>query len=453
MKEYEAPSPDRSPGGYRDLTKGNITKTMVLFALPMIGGSLLQQMYNIVDTLMVGRFLGSQALAAVGSSFTLMTFLTSILLGLSMGAGALFAICKGQGDMDRLRRGVAQGLLLFGGLTVLLTGAVYAAMAPILTFLRLPDEVYPLMRSYLLVVFGGIAFTFLYNFFACLLRALGNSRVPLLFQGVASLLNIGLDLLFILVFHWGVAGAGAATVIAQMTAGVGIVVYSWRGALRPRRSDFRWDGSVMREITGLSLLTCAQQSVMNFGILLVQGLVNSFGTATMAAFAAVVKIDAFAYMPAQEFGNAFSTFVAQNYGAGEKGRIAQGINRAVGIVVLFCLVISAVVVLFARQWLLLFVRPQETEILAIGIQYLRIEGSFYWGIGCLFLLYGFYRAVKRPAMSVLLTVISLGLRVLLAYGLAGSLGVVGIWMAIPIGWLAADLTGFLYYVWKKKNLS
>ena len=442
------------PGNrYQDLTQGEIAKTMLLFSLPMIGGSLLQQLYNVVDALIVGRFLGSDPLAAVGSAFTLMTFLTSILLGLSMGAGALFAICWGQRDLPRLRQSVAHAFLLFLLITVALNVAVYRGIDPILAFLQVPDEVYTLMRDYLVVIFAGIGATFLYNFFACLLRSLGNSAVPLFFLGLASLLNIGLDLLFILAFHWGVRGAGAATVIAQIAAGVGLTAYAWVKCreVRPSPSDFHWNGGLMREISSLSLFTCAQQSVMNFGILLVQGLVNSFGAHTMAAFSAVVKIDAFAYMPVQEFGNAFSTFVAQNYGAGARDRIEKGISKAVWIVVVFCVVITAVVVLFAKQWMLLFIQPQETEILAIGVQYLRIEGSFYWGIGCLFLLYGFYRAIKKPAMSVVLTVISLGLRVLLAYVLADVVGVVGIWLAIPIGWMAANLTGLLYYFWKRKN--
>ena len=178
---------------------------------------------------------------------------------------------------------------------------------------------------------------------------------------------------------------------------------------------------------------------------MVQGLVNSFGTAVMAAFAAAVKIDSFAYMPVQDFGNAFSTFTAQNYGAGEYERIQAGIKKALLTVTVFCLAISLLVWIFARELMLIFVQPHETEVLAVGIQYLRVEGSFYIGIGFLFLLYGFYRAIKKPGMSLVLTVISLGTRVLLAYATAGSIGVIGIWLAIPIGWILADAVGYVYY--------
>lgn len=187
---------------------------------------------------------------------------------------------------------------------------------------------------------------------------------------------------------------------------------------------------------------------------MVQGLVNSFGPTVMAAFAAAVKIDAFAYMPVQDFGNAFSTFIAQNYGAGRTERIRQGVKSAVTAAFLFCLVISAAVCLFARPLMGIFIDPAETEMIEIGVNYLRIEASFYFGIGLLFLLYGFYRAVNKPGMSVVLTVISLGTRVALAHVLSAipALGVTGIWMSVPIGWILADLTGCLAYFLRRGSL-
>lgn len=439
---------------YRDLTKGNITKTIILFVLPMMAGNLLQQFYNIADTLIVGRFLGSNALAAVGSAYTLMTFLTSILLGLSMGAGALFSIYQGQGDTQRLKAAVLHAFGLIFVIAAVLNIGVYLFIDPIMAFLHVPEQVYALMRDYLWIIFAGVGAAFLYNFFAGLLRAMGNSSVPLIFLGISACLNIGLDLLFVLVFGWGVEGAAGATVIAQYAAGLGITLYAVIRCKNflPTRPDLRWNGHILREICSLSILTCVQQSVMNFGILLVQGLVNSFGPVIMAAFAAAVKIDSFAYMPVQDFGNAFSTFVAQNYGAGKEERIRLGIKKSVQLTFMFCLFVSAVVVLFARPLMLLFVQPQETEILAEGVKYLRIVVYFYWGIGGLFLLYGFYRAVKRPGMSVVLTVISLGMRVLLAYLLSAFVGVIGIWAAIPVGWILADMTGLIYYRRHKQDL-
>lgn len=303
---------------YYDLTKGKISKNLILFALPMMAGNLMQQFYNIADTLIVGRVVGKNALAAVGSAYTLMTFLTSIFLGLSMGAGVLFSIYKGKNDKHALRVAVAHAFVLIMAVMVFVNVLVYVCMHPILWFLRVPQE-------------------------------------------------------------------------------------------------------VMEEM---------QQSVMNFGILMVQGLVNSFGATTMAAFAAAVKIDTFAYLPVQDFGNAYSTFVAQNYGVKDYGRIQKGTKEAFAISIVFSIIISILVCTFAASLMEIFVKAQETAVIACGVQYLRIEGSFYCGIGCLFLLYGYYRAINKAQMSVVLTVIFLGLRVVLAYILSVPLKAPGIWVAI-----------------------
>lgn len=303
---------------YYDLTKGKISKNLILFALPMMAGNLMQQFYNIADTLIVGRVVGRNALAAVGSAYTLMTFLTSIFLGLSMGAGVLFSIYKGKNDKHALRVAVAHAFVLIMAVMVFVNVLVYVCMHPILWFLRVPQEVMEGMR----------------------------------------------------------------------------------------------------------------QSVMNFGILMVQGLVNSFGATTMAAFAAAVKIDTFAYLPVQDFGNAYSTFVAQNYGVKDYGRIQKGTKEAFAISIVFSIIISILVCTFAASLMEIFVKAQETAVIACGVQYLRIEGSFYCGIGCLFLLYGYYRAINKAQMSVVLTVIFLGLRVVLAYILSVPLKAPGIWVAI-----------------------
>lgn len=437
---------------YHNLTEGKISRSLLLFALPMMAGNLLQQFYNIADTLIVGRVLGSNALAAVGSAYTLMTFLTSIFLGLSMGSGALFSIYKGKNDQNSLRSAIVHAFALIMAVTVLLNVLVYIGIDPILHFLRVPDEVWDGMKAYLLVIFAGIIATSLYNYFSCLLRALGNSTIPLVFLAVSAVLNIGLDLLFVAVLPWGIRGAALATVIAQYVSGIGITLYVLLKCrdLLPSREDLQFNRQILGEIGNLSSMTCVQQSVMNFGILMVQGLVNSFGPVVMAAFAAAVKIDTFAYLPVQDFGNAYSTFIAQNYGAGKKERIRKGTKESFLISFLFCIVISAVVCIFAAPLMRIFVSAKETAVIASGVRYLRIEGAFYCGIGCLFLLYGYYRAVKKPGMSVVLTVISLGTRVALAYILSAYIGETGIWMAIPIGWVLADITGLVYMKFHEK---
>ena len=393
-----------------DLSKGPVVKSMLLFAIPMILGDLLQQCYNIADTLIVGRCLGEKALAAVGSSFTLMTFITSIILGLCMGSSALFSIRFGQKDENGLKEDICASFIFIAAVTVLLNMVAYASLGGLRVFLRVPDEVWGEMREYLFVIFMGIPAVFLYNYFASYLRAIGNSVIPLVFLAVSSLLNIILDLWFVIGFKMGVAGAAQATVVAQYLSGLGIMLYT---LICYKRVHAIWKISCLkkeriREIISFSMLTCIQQSVMNLGILMVQGLVNSFGTVVMAAFAAAVKIDAFAYMPVQDFGNAFSTFIAQNYGAKEKQRIQHGLKAAVCISAIFCVIISAFVFVFAKPLMMIFVDAKETAIIMEGVRYLRIEGAFYIGIGWLFLLYGLYRALGKPGMSVVLTIFSPG---------------------------------------------
>lgn len=438
----------------QNLTQGSVFRSIVFFSLPMILGNMLQQLYNVADTLIVGRYIGSEALASVGTSFTLMTFLTSILLGLCMGSSVFFSMCYGAGDEDRMKEGIFVAFVLIAVLTLILNIGTYLFLDPILGLLQVPAELYNQIREYLEVVLLGMCFTFLCNFFTSLLRALGNSVAPLLFLGVSTLLNIGLDLLFVLNFGLGVAGAAWATVIAQGVSAACIVCYALRRAsfLVPARRHLRMRAEIVRQIFSFSFLTCLQQSVMNFGILMIQGLVNNFGADAMAAFAAAVKIDAFAYMPVQDFGNAFSTFIAQNHGARKAARIRLGIRSASLTAFVFCVIVSAFVFFLAQPLIEIFIDPAEVGVVAIGVEYLRIEGACYCGIGCLFLLYGLYRGLARPDISVVLTVVSLGVRVALAYLLAPIVGLPGIWWAIPIGWILADTIGLLYYRARRNSL-
>lgn len=440
-----------------ELTHGPVMKTMLRFAIPMILGDLLQQCYNIADTLIVGRFLGADALAAVGSAFSLMTFLTSIILGLAMGSGTVFSIRFGQKDEQGLKEGILASFTLLGIVTIVLNILIFAGIDWIIWFLRTPDELVNLMKDYLTVIFAGLIGIFLYNFFASLLRSLGNSIVPLAFLAVSAVLNIILDLWFVAGLDRGVAGAAEATVISQYVSGVGIALYTRIRFPHLVRRDgrVRLRLSRMKEITSFSALTCMQQSIMNLGILAVQGLVNSFGTTIMAAFAAAVKIDAFAYLPVQDFGNAFSIFIAQNFGAKQNDRIRKGIRAALITSVSFSLAVSLLVFVFAGPLMRLFIDAGETAVISEGVRYLRIEGVFYALIGILFLLYGLYRALGRPGMSVILTILSLGTRVALAYALSAIpfFGVVGIWWSVPIGWFLADALGIGYYLARRKKLA
>ena len=390
---------------------------------------------------------GDDALAAVGSAYTIMILITSVIIGLCMGSSIYFSVKFGQKDENGIRQSFFISFIGIFVVTAILIALAYALLYPLIYLLNIPAEIQPMFRNYMLAVFAGIFAIFLYNIFANLLRAVGNSVIPLVFLAVSAVTNIALDLLFILQFKWGVVGAAAATVIAQYLSGIGIMIYYFvsGGNLRVKKADMKWDKKIFKELASLSSLTCIQQSIMNFGILMVQGLVNSFGTAVMAAFAAGVKIDTLAYSPVQDFGNAFSSFVAQNYGAQKKDRVKKGVKSAGIMVICFCAVISLLVCLLGSQLMTVFIDKGSVEVIAIGVKYLRIEGACYIGIGILFMLYGYFRAVDKPVMSIILTVISLGVRVALAYLLVyfTALGETGIWMSIPIGWALADIVGIV----------
>lgn len=374
------------------LTTGPIGRSLLAFSLPMILGNLLQQLYNVADTLIVGKTIGPTALSAVGSSYALMVLLTSMILGLCMGSGVVFSHLFGAGRLEELKTSIWNALVFVFLVSAAINGISYLLLEPCIVWLKVPAQAVAFTRTYLRIILAGMF-------------------------------------------------------------GVLLYVFVKAKDLCPRRRHRHYDRELLRKIISNSVLTSIQQSIMNFGILMVQGLVNSFGFAASAAFAAVVKIDAFAYMPAQDFGNAFSTFIAQNHGAKQAERIHKGTITAMKMSSVFCVLASGCVYVFARPLMRLFVKAGETEIIAIGVQYLHIEGVFYVGIGLLFLLYGLFRGYGRAGVSIVLTVVSLGSRVALAYALSAipAVGMVGIWWSVPIGWALADIVGIGIYLRERKQ--
>lgn len=431
----------------KDLTEGPIVRRLLLFSLPMTAANLLQQCYNLADTMIVGRFIGDDALASVGSAYTLMVFITSILLGLSLGSSALIANYYGAGKSEKMHTTIASSFIVIFLLSLIITVVSLFALDWIIGILNTPEELEEMLREYLFWIFLGLAGVFLTNYFSCLLRSVGDSVTPLIFLSLSAVMNIFLDLYFIISLSWGIAGAAIATIISQYSAGFGllIVTVARNGNLIPSLDEIRKWRKEIKSVLSYSFLTSAQQSVMNFGILMVQGLVNSFGVSVMAAFAAGVKIDSFSYLPTQDFGNAYSFFISQNSGKGQRDRIRKGTRIAILITVMFSLFISLLVNITAPWLIGIFFSNPGNEIISIGVSYLRVEGSFYALIGMLFLFYGYFRADGRPSVSLILTIISLGLRVLLSYTFAPLLGYWAIWVSIPIGWAVADLAGLFFY--------
>ena len=425
-----------------NLTTGKISKSLILFSLPMIFGNLIQQLYNIVDTLIVGRYIGPSALTAVGSSYSLMVLLTSIILGLTMGSSVVFSHFYGANKKDEMKTSIFNSFIFTISISIILNIIAFLLLDYFIIWLNIPNDAITMTKDYLKIILIGMIFVTIYNFIAAIFRSVGNTIMPLVFVAISMVLNIVLDIVFVVTLNYGVNGASLATVISQALSAILITIYFFT-----KGKDLCPNKKIMKLVIDNSSMTAIQQSIMNFGILMVQGLVNSFGNETSAAFTVVVKIDAFAYMPAQDFGNAFSTYVAQNYGAQNPDRIKEGNKSAFTISSIFCILSSLVVTLLAKPLMLIFVKSSETQIIEIGIKYLHIVGSTYIGIGILFLLYGFYRGLGKSFMSIILTIISLGTRVGLAYLLSSfeTIGIVGIWWAIPIGWALADIFGIVYY--------
>ncbi|MEG0856374.1 MAG: MATE family efflux transporter [Terrisporobacter sp.] len=431
-----------------DMTEGNPSKLILKFALPMILGNIFQQVYNLVDTIVVGKFIGADALAAVGSSFAIIVFITSIIIGLSMGAGILFAQFYGAKEIDKLKECTITSIIFIGIITIIVMFSSIINRDFILKLFNMPKELLPYCGSYLTIILYGLIFTFIYNLATALLRAVGDSKRPLYFLIIASIINVVLDLVFVIKFGLGVKGVALATIIAQGVSAALSFIYVYKNLsfIRLNIRDVKIKKDTFKLVAKYSVLTSLQQSIMNLGILIVQGLVNTFGVTVMAAFAAGAKIDSIAYMPVQDFGNAFSTYVAQNKGAKMDDRIRSGVKSAIKTIIIFSTVISSMILLFSKNIMLLFVNEKETQVITLGVEYISVVGVFYILIGFLFMFYGLYRGVGKLKISIILTIVSLGTRVLLAYVLSATpLGASGIWWSIPIGWVLADLLGFYEY--------
>ncbi|NLJ99191.1 MAG: MATE family efflux transporter [Tissierellia bacterium] len=432
-----------------DMKTGNPTKLILKFALPMLIGNIFQQLYNMVDSIVVGRFVGKNALAAVGTSFSLMNFITLVIIGLCIGSSIVISIYFGAEDYDNLKRVVSTSFIFMLVLTIFLSIVTFIFSEQLLILIKTPPEILTDSTAYLRIIFGGLIFTFLYNASAALLRALGDSKTPLYFLILACITNIVLDLLFVIKFNMGVTGVAYATIIAQAISSILCLIYAFAKIpmLRMSREEFVFDRELFPIIMKYSLLSCMQQSIMSLGMVAVQGIVNTFGADVIAAFTAAGKIDSLAYLPVQDFGNAFSTYVAQNVGAGKVDRVKEGVKSAIKIIIIFCAISSVTIISLSGYFMEIFVDPAEVKVIQTGIDYISVVGMFYVLIGFLFMFYGFFRGVGSLHMSVILTIISLGTRVLLAYFLSSipSIGAKGIWWSIPIGWILADTTGFIVY--------
>lgn len=423
----------------------------------MLIGNVFQQLYMMVDSIVVGRGVGKEALAAVGASFPIIFLMVSLIIGVTMGASIMLAQYFGARETDKLKKTIDTTVIFLLIAAVLATVAGLIFSGPILKALRTPDAVFPLARQYLNVMFAGMVFMFGYNTISAILRGLGDSKNPLYFMIIASMVNIVLVLLFVMVFRWGVAGAAWATVIAQGVSLVVGVIYMQRspyGYLHVHPKTIRFDREIFRNMLKIGLPTGIQQSLVSLGFIALTRIVNPFGTNVIAGYTAASRLDSFAAMPAMNLSIAMSMFVGQNVGAQKQERVRKGYISTMLMSGVISLVMTAVMIIFRRPLIGLFAK--DPAVVEIGAEYLLIVSSFYIVFSSMFITGGVLRGAGDTLTQMVFTLVALWVvRIPVSALLSSNLGSPGIWWGIPAGWVVGFTASFLYYLggrWKKKVL-
>lgn len=422
----------------KDLTSGSPAKLIFMFTIPLLVGNLFQQFYNMADTLIVGRTLGVNALAAVGCTSSLMFFILGFSVGLTTGLSVITAQRFGAGDIPGVRRSFAVSIVISAVVTVVLTVVSVTMTRPILVLLKTPPEILDDACRYIVVVFGGVAAAMLFNLLSNILRALGDSKTPLVFLVIACILNIALDILFIVRFGMGVAGAAWATVIAQVVSGVLCVLFILKKfpILHLKREDWHFTGLDVSAHIRLALPMGFQASIIAIGAILLQFALNGLGATAVAAYTASQKVDTLATMPMMSFGMTMATYAAQNYGAGNIARIRRGVRDCVIMSVSFSLVMGAVNICAGRLLVGLFVANQP-EVTSLAQTYLTINGAAYFILALLFIFRYTLQGLGQSLVPTVAGIMELVMRSLAAVILAGFYGFAGACMANPLAWLGS----------------
>lgn len=440
----------------KDLSVGNEGRLIFRFATPMLLGNMFQQLYNIVDSIIVGKFIGVEALAAVGSSFPIIFTLISFIIGIAIGSTVIISQFFGAKDYEKVRRAIdtLYIFIFFASLFVSFLGIYFST--DIFRLIGLPDDVLPQADTYLDIYLSGLVLFFGFNATSAILRGLGDSKTPLFFMIIATLMNIGLDLLFVVVFKWGIEGAAIATIVAQGGAFITAIIYlnrtheiinlSWRKMV--------FDRELFRQNLRIGLPIGLQQAFVALSMMVMYWLVNPFGTNSVAAYSVVFRIDSFAAMPAMNFAAALSTFVGQNLGANKPERIRTGLISTILMTSVFAFTISAIAYFLAGPLMCLF--TDDPVVVELGKEYLFIISPFYVVFTAMFTIGGVMRGAGDTIIPMLITFIALWLvRIPLCYYLSQDMGITGIWWGIPMAWLTGVLLSFFYYKtgrWKRKAL-
>ena len=438
----------------KDLTTGKAGSLILKFALPMLLGNVFQQMYNIVDSIIVGKFIGKEALAAVGASFPIIFAFLSLIIGIASGSTIVISQYFGAKNIDKVKRTIDTLFifLFFASITISIIGIIFSE--DIFRFLKLPEEIIPQATTYFNIFIGGVIVSFGFNGTSAVLRGLGDSKTPLYFLIISTIINIGLDLLFVLVFKWGIAGVAIASVIAQGGAFLTAIIYlnKTHKIIRFSFTKLVFDREIFKKSIRIGLPTGIQQTFVAVGMTALMSIVNTFGTNVIAAYSVVMRISSLASLPAMNFAAALSTFVGQNIGAKKIERVRSGFIATLKMSSLISITVSAFVLLGSGFLMKLF--TNDAEVIRIGKEYLMIVGAFYVIFSAMFSISGVMRGAGDTLIPMFISLISLWvIRIPSAWLLSREFGEIGIWWSMPIGWFVGFSLSYIYYLtgnWKKK---
>lgn len=440
----------------KDLTSGNEGKLILRFTIPMLLGNVFQQLYNIVDSLIVGNFLGKDALAAVGASFPIIFTLISLIIGVAIGFTIVIAQYFGAKDIDRVKRSIDTMYIFIFAASVVITVLGIIFSEDIFRLLKLPENLIPDAKTYLNIYLTGMVVFFGFSGTSAVLRGLGDSKTPLYFLIISSIFNIVFDLLFVLVFKWGIAGVAIATVIAQAGAFVTAILWLNRThqIMHFSLPALKFDREIFMKSLKIGLPSGFQNTFVALGMMALMGIVNTFGTDVIAAFSVGQRIDSFSMMFAMNFAMALSTFVGQNIGANKIDRVKKGFVSTLLMANFVTLITALTIIIFGPQLMGFF--TSDAQVIAIGAKYLRIVSAFYLAFTSMFIVGGVMRGAGDTLVPMFITLFSLWVvRIPIAFFLSKTIGVEGIWWSIPIGWISGLTLSYIYYLtgrWKTKSV-
>lgn len=440
----------------RDLSEGPVGKQIFLFAMPMLLGNVFQQLYNIVDTIIIGKYIGTDALAAAGASFPVIFVLISLVIGITTGTTIIISQYFGAKDFELVKRAIDTAFIFLFFASLLLTLIGIASIGYVWELIGLPEHLRKDASLYFNIFASGLVLMFGFNATSAVLRGLGDSKTPLYFLIISTFLNIGFDLLFVLVFGWGIAGVAVATVLAQGIAfGLGIwYLNRTHKIIRFAYKGLVFDRHLFRESIRIGLPTGFQHTFVALGMMALLTIVNRFGTATIAAYTIAVRIDSFASLPAMNFGLALSTFVGQNIGAARFDRVKEGLKATLLMSSMVSVTVTLAAWFFGKELMQIF--THDEQVIEIGYSYLVIVSSFYVLFAAMFATQGVLRGAGDTLVSMFITLFSLWvLRIPASYFLSLEYGTNGIWWGIPVAWLFGFVASLIYYQsgkWKTKGV-